>query len=347
MIPTQLRSKTLRVLRDLAGDLGVRLARGMRKEDLVRKLAALERRGNRKKAAPKAAPGAPARRRGVKTPNLGRLAPSARRGRKSVAKTVGTAKTLRLAREEKVADEAAHKFDLPRHPVPPSPHSPHDDLGELPEAYGTGLLFLVARDPYWLYAAWDYTSVQLREMARAARHGELKLRIFAGDVVCRETTLNPGAREGYVKVDHASTEYRAEFGWFDVGGGFVVASRSASTRTPPDAPSPRTEARFATIPFGLRFHDLLKLVEAHRREGEELMDALQRLQAEGFEFPFCVGAERPWTAEQARHFASLLSATAAARAPAGSQEAAEAAARRSGAPWKRPTASGEGSVRSD
>lgn len=345
MTSPQLRSKTLRALRDLAEDRGVRLARGMRKEDLVRKLAALTRKGGRKKAASKVAPGAPSRRRGVKSPNLGRLAPSIREGRKPVAKAVAPAKAPRLAGEEKLAEEAAHKFDLPRHPVPPSPHSPHDDLGELPEAYGTGLLLLFARDPYWLYAAWDYTSAQLREMARAARHGELKLRILAGDAVRREITLNPGAREWYLKVDHAATEYRTELGWYDPSGNFVVASRSVVARTPPDAPSPRTEARFATIPFGLRFHDLLKLVGAHRREGEDLMDTLQRLQAEGFEFPFRVEAERTWTAEQARRFASLLSAAVAARAPAGSQEAAEAAARRAGVPWKRPTASGEGIVR--
>lgn len=341
MTPTRLRTKSLRALRDLAGNLGVRLARGMRKEDIVTKLSALKRKGARKKAIPKTAPGAPSRRRGEKSPNLGRLAPSAKRRKKAAGAPHG--RLPPLAREAGLSGEAAHKFDLPSHPVPPPARSPHDDLGELPEAYGTGLLLLFARDPYWLYAAWDFTSSQMQEMRRSARHGELKLRILSGDAICREITLNPGSREWYLKVDHASTEYRAELGWFDAGGSFVVASHSAGARTPPDAPSPHTSARFVTIPFGLLFRDLVRLVESQRRQGEELIDTIQRLQGEGFEFPFRVDPERPWTAEEARRLAAVVGAAAAARPPAGSQEAADAASRRRG--WGRPTPSGEGVVR--
>src|SRR5262249_32161124 len=41
---------------------------------------------------------------------------------------------------------------------PPPPIRPEQpEVNELPEAYGTGRLFLVPRDPHCLYAHWDLT----------------------------------------------------------------------------------------------------------------------------------------------------------------------------------------------
>ncbi|MCC7519919.1 MAG: DUF4912 domain-containing protein [Verrucomicrobiae bacterium] len=338
MTSTELRSKSLRALRDLAKKLRLRLPVRLSKAELVAELVRNGRRKTRHSAASeKADAGAASSRRGARNLHLGRLAPAARRKKKSAEKTPPAPKPPPLAHEARLSDETAHKFDLPRHPAPPASRSPHDNLGELPEAYGTGLLFLVARDPYWLYAAWDFTASQMRAMRTAARHGELKLRILAGGRVCRDITLNPAARDWYLKVDHASTEYHGELGYWDASGNFTVASRSAPTRTPPDMPSPRTEARFATIPFDLLFRRLLELVRARRRPGEEIMDALQRLQAEGVEFPFRVDPEQPWTEDQARHLAAWIAEATATRPPAGSEEAV--------AGWKRPTSSGEGPVR--
>ncbi len=52
--------------------------------------------------------------------------------------------------------------------------------GELPESYGTKKLFLTARDPHWLYANWDLTAEQQKELNAASTDGHLILRIFAG-----------------------------------------------------------------------------------------------------------------------------------------------------------------------
>ncbi|MCL4176776.1 MAG: hypothetical protein KJ072_03390 [Verrucomicrobia bacterium] len=48
-------------------------------------------------------------------------------------------------------------------PQPPSARfGPGSGAEELPAAYGTRRLLLVARDPHWLYAHWDLTDSQLK-----------------------------------------------------------------------------------------------------------------------------------------------------------------------------------------
>ncbi len=49
-------------------------------------------------------------------------------------------------------------------PTPPgTDFSEAENLGDLPEAYGTKKLLLIARDPHWLYAHWDFTNEQLKK----------------------------------------------------------------------------------------------------------------------------------------------------------------------------------------
>jgi hypothetical protein len=53
-------------------------------------------------------------------------------------------------------DPGTHKFESSRDHVPPPPETPaYTDLGELPQTYGENTLFLVARDPHWLFSYWD------------------------------------------------------------------------------------------------------------------------------------------------------------------------------------------------
>src|SRR5262245_57106868 len=48
----------------------------------------------------------------------------------------------------------------------------------LPEAYGTGKLFLTARDPRWLYAHWDLTGEQLKKYNALSADRHLVVRIY-------------------------------------------------------------------------------------------------------------------------------------------------------------------------
>src|SRR5438034_3219358 len=64
----------------------------------------------------------------------------------------------------------------------PTPPAQQFDLeaAELPAAYGTGRLFLAARDPHWLYANWDLTREQQSRYNAQSADGHLILRIFSG-----------------------------------------------------------------------------------------------------------------------------------------------------------------------
>src|SRR5208282_2122726 len=67
-------------------------------------------------------------------------------------------------------------------PVPPiskpSELPAYEFLGYLPESYGSKKLFLVARDPYILFAYWDLSPVQYQEAARAAHDGKIFLEVY-------------------------------------------------------------------------------------------------------------------------------------------------------------------------
>jgi hypothetical protein len=221
---------------------------------------------------------------------------------------------------------SAHKFDVT--PAPPSPrqvfHEEH--LGELPDAYGTGQLFLTARDPHWLYTYWDLNWQQMADYRGQASDGRLLLRIFEknhSDPI-QVLTLGHDSRNWYIPVNKAATTYSAELGFWRHDGNFEVINRSREATTPPDAVSSDTTARFVTIPIDISFRELFEIIRGHMRAGEPLADALHRLQLAGFRFPFKLGLELgPWTADQAAELERILGGDLFRRIQMGSFEITE------------------------
>ena len=124
-----------------------------------------------------------------------------------------------------------------------------DDLGELPEAYGTRQLLLTARDPHWLYAQWDLTRDQQKKCNALSADHHLVLRIYINAVGCEPASqihVHPESRHWFVPVDRAGTKYVAELGYYRSGGNWVNVSTSGATLTPPDTMSADTSAQFAT-----------------------------------------------------------------------------------------------------
>ena len=225
------------------------------------------------------------------------------------------------------ADElSAHKFDVSPAPPPPRQVFHEEHLGELPEAYGTGRLFLTARDPHWLYAYWDLNWQQMADYRGQASDGRLLLRIFEkshGDPI-QVLTLGHDSRNWYIPVNKAATTYSAELGFWRHDGHFHVINRSREATTPPDAISPDTTARFVTIPIDIPFRELFEIIRGHMRAGEALADALHRLQLAGFRFPFKLGLELgPWTADQAAELERILGGDLFRRIQMGSFEITE------------------------
>ena len=221
---------------------------------------------------------------------------------------------------------SAHKFDVT--PAQPAPRQVfiEEHLGELPEAYGSGRLFLTPRDPHWLYAYWDLSWQQMADYRGQASDGRLLLRVYEKhhrDPI-QTLVLGHDTRNWYIPVNKAATTYSAELGFWRHDGSFHAISRSREATTPPDAVSPETTARFVTIPIDITFRELLTIIRGHMRAGEPLAEALHRLQRAGFRFPFKVGLELgPWTPEQAAALERILGGDIFRRMQIGSFEISE------------------------
>ena len=88
---------------------------------------------------------------------------------------------------------------------------------ELPEAYGTGRLLVLARDPHCLYAHWDLTSAQLKQYESLSTDGSLMVRCHrdeAAGPVAGEIPTQAGARHVFLNVADAGARYVVELGYY-------------------------------------------------------------------------------------------------------------------------------------
>jgi len=180
---------------------------------------------------------------------------------------------------------AAPKVSGPgaRYALTPEALKSSADSLELPASYGTGQLFLTARDPHWLYAAWDLDSAQQARLNARSRDGRLSLRVFLGDSAkpsLPEVVVHRDSRDWFVNVPQAETRYRAELGYFDAGGTWIGVAQSLSTITPPDAPSADLAAQFATIPAEISFQQIVESVRDFLPESRPLLEAVAEASAE-------------------------------------------------------------------
>ncbi len=122
---------------------------------------------------------------------------------------------------------------------------------ELPDAYGTGRLFLVARDPRCLYAHWDFTAEQLRYHNGRAADRHLVVRVFRerhGGERVAEVHVHPESRHWFIHVDWPGTPYVAELGYYTTAGEWHSLAVSITIFTPAEGPTAEAEvARFATF----------------------------------------------------------------------------------------------------
>jgi hypothetical protein len=157
-----------------------------------------------------------------------------------------------------------------------------DNLGELPQSYGTDTIFLVAQEPHWLFTYWDID---------ISRHpgGKTFLRVYQGeDTIEAEIEVPFETRNWYIPVKHASSKYTVEIGYPRASVWNVIA-RSQTIETPADRLSESDQFDYATIPLHLSFQKLMDGIQAGVQSGETLISALSRLQKEGKLFAFDSG----------------------------------------------------------
>ncbi len=217
-------------------------------------------------------------------------------------------------------------------PVPPAQHFEPAEA-DLPEAYGTGRLFLTARDPHWLYAHWDLTREQQSKLNAKSSDGHLILRVYPGKVeghpVC-EVHVHPESRHWFAHVERAGDSYAAELGYYSSVGRWVRVAISSATVTPPDTAAVGGDVEFATIPFEFPFAKLLEIIKSAVGENQPLAHAVEELRRHGHpDLPRANGTPAsPWTAQQEQALAQVVNIDAGRRIWMGSLEITELIRRR-------------------
>jgi hypothetical protein len=228
--------------------------------------------------------------------------------------------------------------DEPSHPLSgsgekfalgPTPPLDHFDEAKapLPESYGTGRLFLTARDPHWLYAHWDFTmQEQFRYNAQSVdRHMVLRLH-DAGNPGqhISEVHVHPESRHWFTHVDEAGKNYFTEIGYYQTGRKWKSLAVSEPQRTPPDNISADSTIEFATIPLELPFETMLALLKETANEAPAqnvpLARGIEQIRSRARQyFPQATPAT-DWTPEQDQALADILATSRAGTALPGSEE---------------------------
>jgi hypothetical protein len=244
------------------------------------------------------------------------LKPDRKNGRKAVPEPSFTVPAFLLEGDEPSHLEVGgpgEKFSL-------GPTVSHEHFSEaiapLPEAYGTGKLFLTARDPHWLYAHWDFTrEEQFHHNARSMDH-HLVLRVHntaplapVGKPVA-EYHVHPESKHWFVHVDRAGEIYKTELGYYRTGRKWQSLAFSAPQRTPPDNISTDSAVKFATIPAELSFGTMLSLLKetagASVAQNTPLAHAVDKIKPLAREHFPKAAAPGDWSPEQAQALADVL-----------------------------------------
>ena len=218
------------------------------------------------------------------------------------------------------------------------PALPSSESAELPESYGTQRLLLVARDPHWLYAHWDFTAEQLRKHNTASRDKHLIVRVYSGAVAGEpvvEQHVHPESRNWFLHVGQGGAKFVAQLGYFSCAGKWETVATSAATFTPPDVLSDDTSVRFETIPVEVPFQKLLELVKGAVAEHVPLVEVIQQLRESGHrDLPALTAGggggagagqatSSSWTPAQERALAEIISIDEVRRVWMGSLEITE------------------------
>jgi len=196
------------------------------------------------------------------------MSSGARRGKKAAApEPVLKIPSILLEGDEPAPPLAGPGEKYALGPTPPAGPS-RPEGGELPAAYGTGKLLLVARDPHWLYAHWDLTPEQQRRFNALSADRHLVVRVRPGTVTAHpssEVHVHPESRSWFIHVERAGTRYAVELGYYPANRQWVTVATSAPAATPPDTVSTDRTLRFATIPADVPLRDLAAPGKAARR----------------------------------------------------------------------------------
>ena len=184
----------------------------------------------------------------------------------------------------------------------------------LPETYGTKRLFLVARDPRWLYAHWDFSRKEQHALNKLSADGHLGLRIYKnspGGRPVAQVKIHAEARHWFLPVGHGDTHYVAELGYDSKRHGWVGVTRSNVVLTPSETIAPDTSLLLATLPPDVPFSEMLETLGATVAENLPLVELVEKFRAAGQTALSQVSVtrgEKRWSPAQARTLAKIAGA---------------------------------------
>lgn len=263
MNKSELSRKTVAQLRALAKARDIVGYSGLRKAELVTKLAALSDdrpRGKRGRAPARARRATRGERGAVRRPAPERVEASSPPQRGAGEHGAGgglSPRTRRAFTLYSLLDEQrmqASKYYLG------GGESPELDEGfEYPRTYGENTIALMVRDPYWLFVYWELAPDLRRDLA--ARLGDdvlsgsrLVLRVYDvtdtdpdHPVSFHDIDIAPGARNWYINVMRVERDYCVDIGLITPDGSFIVIARSNRVSLPPVGPSDVIDEEWVTL----------------------------------------------------------------------------------------------------
>ena len=276
LTPATLRTHTLKDLAQMARKQGVPKWHSMRKDQLVRALARLEKSktgGSRDKS--KAANSKTARRSVAAT-----QPPACRRSvAKAKSATSQNGKVEKKGAVRKAALASARTTRKSAVPEPRDPrvvrkiqeaHAQRERLKDLSRGIDHGAaaaplptkdrIVLMVRDPYWLHTYWELTSqsveraqVALAEHWHSARPTLRLLKLATtgsadgSEEVVREIEIHGAVRNWYIDVQDPPSSFRAEVGYLASHGRFHALARSNMVTTPRPGSTEMLDGNWADV----------------------------------------------------------------------------------------------------
>ena len=214
----KLRTRTRKALAELARQRGIPGWHAMRKDQLIKALAAKQN--------------------GVKSSS------KARSSRRATPLQQSPLRNHQNHVSHGLSPSEFHKSDIGFRSTS-SKSQPRVGPRDLPNGYARDRIVLMIRDPYWLHAYWEITSSTIDRAQAALReewHGaKPTLRVL--DVTSEETTPNAESHVGdieitgaadnwYINVSDPPRSFRVDIGYLTRGGKFFALAHSNVVRTP-------------------------------------------------------------------------------------------------------------------
>jgi hypothetical protein len=137
-------------------------------------------------------------------------------------------------------------------PQPEPPVMPAEAPGMEYHEPERGVLRLLARDPHWLFATWEFSDASLEHCRLHSSDGRLHLKVHAldhGRGKEQEIVLTAEACEWFIPVQEAGTTCQVEMGYRNWADAWVTMANPATASTPAEAPAAPAAAQMRTVVF--------------------------------------------------------------------------------------------------